>query len=172
MERPNQRFTCQRSEQPCWPAGCQSGMGKQQGPVVWLQVRARSSCSIFKKTSRVAFILGGTLNVSLQKEVEDEAAQFGDIVQVSFCMEMWKWEQITANNHQADFIDSYRNMSYKNLLGLAWLSSWCPQAGYFFTHKSLNWNPNIYSTFLTFTLKGFEVCIMKKGGSLKTTSKQ
>ena len=46
------------------------------------------SCSIFKKTSRVAFILGGTLNVSLQKEVEDEAAQFGDIVQVSFCMEM------------------------------------------------------------------------------------
>ena len=43
---------------------------------------------IFKKTSRVAFILGGTLNVSLQKEVEDEAAQFGDIVQVSFCMEM------------------------------------------------------------------------------------
>ena len=44
--------------------------------------------AIFKKTSRVAFILGGTLNVSLQKEVEDEAAQFGDIVQVSFCVEM------------------------------------------------------------------------------------
>ena len=110
-------------------------MGKQQGPLVWLQVRARSSCSIFKKTSRVAFILGGTLNVSLQKEVEDEAAQFGDIVQVSFCMEMWKWEQITANNHQADFIDSYRNMSYKNLLGLAWLSSWCPQARYFLHTK-------------------------------------
>jgi len=59
--------------------------------------------------SRVAFILGRSLNLSLQKEVEGEAAQFGDIV-------------------QADFIDSYRNMSYKNLLGLAWLSSWCPQA--------------------------------------------
>ena len=31
---------------------------------------------------RVAFILGGTLNLSLQEEVESEAAQFGDIVQV------------------------------------------------------------------------------------------
>ena len=31
---------------------------------------------------RVAFILGGTLNLSLQNEVEAEAAQFGDIVQV------------------------------------------------------------------------------------------
>ena len=31
---------------------------------------------------RVAFVLGRSLNLSLQKEVEGEAAQFGDIVQV------------------------------------------------------------------------------------------
>merc|ERR1712012_4692 len=59
--------------------------------------------------SRVVFILGGTMNTSLQRQVEDEASQFGDIV-------------------QADFIDSYRNMSYKNLFGLAWVATWCPQA--------------------------------------------
>ena len=99
---------------------------------------------------RVAFILGRSLNLSLQKGVEAEAAQFGDIVQVEQILDNWKsssWMHLdnisqfgdivlvpnfysTSNRNivQADFIDSYRNMSYKNLLGLAWLSSWCPQA--------------------------------------------
>ena len=33
--------------------------------------------------NRVVFILGGTMNTSLQRQVEDEASQFGDIVQVN-----------------------------------------------------------------------------------------
>ena len=57
--------------------------------------------------SRVVFILG--VNNTKKKEVEEEAQQHGDIV-------------------QADFIDAYHNMSYKNLLGLTWVANWCPQA--------------------------------------------
>ena len=33
--------------------------------------------------NRVVFFLGGTMNLSLQRQVEDEASQFGDIVQVN-----------------------------------------------------------------------------------------
>ena len=39
---------------------------------------------------RVAFILGRSLNLSLQKEVEEEAAQFGDIIQVEKILDNWK----------------------------------------------------------------------------------
>ena len=59
--------------------------------------------------SKVVFILGVGHNATLQQRVEDESYQHGDIV-------------------QADFIDEYRNMSYKNLLGLRWVSDYCPQA--------------------------------------------
>ena len=59
--------------------------------------------------SRVVFILGVGDNATLQEEVEDEYLMHGDIV-------------------QAEFIDAYRNMSYKNLLGLTWVSQICPQA--------------------------------------------
>ena len=55
------------------------------------------------------FILGLGDNATHQAEVEDESLLNDDIV-------------------QADFRDAYRNMSYKNLLGLNWVSHICPQA--------------------------------------------
>ena len=60
------------------------------------------------------------MNTSLQRQVEDEASQFGDIVQV---------------NDIADIVNcpvcqKKRGKKFKplNLFGLAWVASWCPQA--------------------------------------------
>ena len=53
--------------------------------------------------------------------MEQEAKDWADLVQVTDALH-------SPPLRQADFQDSYRNMTYKNLLGLAWLVSWCPQA--------------------------------------------
>ena len=59
---------------------------------------------------RVVFLLGLPDNQAEQEQLTAEARERGDIVQGSF-------------------IDSYRNLTYKNVMGLLWTTTFCPQVG-------------------------------------------
>lgn len=59
----------------------------------------------------MVFILGRASNPSVQELVDMEAAQYGDIV-------------------QEDFVDSYRNLTYKGVAGLKWASLFCNQSDF------------------------------------------
>ena len=59
--------------------------------------------------TRIIFILGQPGNPSEQTGIQQESDQFGDIV-------------------QADFLDTYRNLTLKGFTALKWISSYCAQA--------------------------------------------
>jgi len=62
-----------------------------------------------EKPARMLFALGITDDEHTMRSIKAEANVFGDIVQGSF-------------------IDSYRNLSYKAILGHTWISEFCPEA--------------------------------------------
>ena len=51
---------------------------------------------------------GSTEASDLQEEIEKENSEHHDII-------------------QGDFVDSYRNLSYKNIMGKLWVSEFCKQ---------------------------------------------
>ncbi|KAI4809061.1 hypothetical protein KUCAC02_017976 [Chaenocephalus aceratus] len=60
------------------------------------------------------FLLGkndGELGLLQQKMVEAESRRYHDII-------------------QQDFLDSYKNLTYKTLMGMNWVAIHCPEAGY------------------------------------------
>ncbi|XP_037788179.1 beta-1,3-galactosyltransferase 5-like isoform X2 [Penaeus monodon] len=57
---------------------------------------------------RTVFVLGKTLNATLQGLVEEEIQTYDDII-------------------QSNFIDSYRNLTYKSMSWLSWVRDWCPE---------------------------------------------
>lgn len=59
-------------------------------------------------SQQVVFLLG-LANATLQPLIEEEAREYGDIV-------------------QGTFVDSYRNMTYKHVMGLMWATKHCPGA--------------------------------------------
>ncbi|XP_047482951.1 beta-1,3-galactosyltransferase 5-like [Penaeus chinensis] len=60
-----------------------------------------------RKDLRFLFVIGATANASVQAAVDEEMAQFNDIIQ---------------NN----FYDSYRNLTYKTIAWLSWVVHHCP----------------------------------------------
>lgn len=60
-------------------------------------------------TTKLLFLLGRVNNASLQRKIEEEFKQFGDLV-------------------QGDFMDSYYNMTLKGTMGFKWLSERCRNA--------------------------------------------
>ncbi|CAG2217964.1 unnamed protein product [Mytilus edulis] len=62
-----------------------------------------------QETIRAIFLLGEVYNSSLQHTIERENLVFQDII-------------------QGQFIDSYRNLTYKGVLGFKWISENCPNA--------------------------------------------
>ncbi|XP_064594713.1 beta-1,3-galactosyltransferase 5-like [Liolophura sinensis] len=56
-----------------------------------------------------AFLLGTSRDQKIMDRVRQESDEYGDIV-------------------QGDFHDSYRNLTYKNLMGLKWTLEYCPKA--------------------------------------------
>ncbi|XP_063390029.1 beta-1,3-galactosyltransferase 5-like [Cydia fagiglandana] len=62
-------------------------------------------------STKVVFLMGESENASLSQKIQNESAIFGDIVQGSFT-------------------DAYRNMTYKHVMGLKWVSHHCPTAKY------------------------------------------
>ncbi|XP_023334739.1 LARGE xylosyl- and glucuronyltransferase 2 [Eurytemora carolleeae] len=61
--------------------------------------------------TRLVFLLGMVSDVAKQNSVKKEAMQYKDIV-------------------QGDFLDTYRNLSYKNVFGKLWVSNFCEQADF------------------------------------------
>ena len=62
-------------------------------------------------TFRLVFLLGRPGDKTMQEAVQLESDMYGDIV-------------------QEDFADSYRNLTYKAIMGLKWITNHCPQARY------------------------------------------
>jgi beta-1,3-galactosyltransferase 1 len=60
---------------------------------------------------RIVFLMGKPTDKTVQEAVQLESDMYGDIV-------------------QENFIDSYRNLTYKAIMGLRWISNYCPQAKY------------------------------------------
>lgn len=58
---------------------------------------------------KIVFLVGLTGDRLIQQQVDDESAQYEDIV-------------------QGNFLDSYRNLTYKHLMGYKWVLKFCPTA--------------------------------------------
>ncbi|CAK9294339.1 unnamed protein product [Gordionus sp. m RMFG-2023] len=63
----------------------------------------------FNYKIRLVFVVGTTLDPSIQTQITNESKIYGDIV-------------------QASFVDAYRNMTYKITMGFKWISYYCPHA--------------------------------------------
>ena len=70
-----------------------------------------ASRSIFNRHLRVLFMLGSSTNRELMKQIQFEYDTYRDIVQQTF-------------------IDAYRNLTYKGIMALTWISRHCQQAKY------------------------------------------
>ncbi|XP_050390077.1 UDP-GalNAc:beta-1,3-N-acetylgalactosaminyltransferase 1-like [Patella vulgata] len=60
---------------------------------------------------RVIFLLGRVEDLNLQRGIVDEHNKYGDII-------------------QGDFKDAYHNLTYKAVMGLHWVSHYCPDVEY------------------------------------------
>lgn len=60
---------------------------------------------------RVVFVLGLTMNATEQKDINAESEQHNDII-------------------QADFLDSYQNLTYKSIFSLKWAEEFCASANF------------------------------------------
>ena len=55
------------------------------------------------------FYTGSTLDENIQRSLEEESQEYGDLV-------------------QGDFLDNYYNLSYKAIMGNLWVAEFCSQA--------------------------------------------
>ena len=60
----------------------------------------------FKNASKSIFIVGKSTNESINNKVKLESQMYGDIL-------------------QGDFVDTYRNLVKKTILGIKWMSEYC-----------------------------------------------
>ena len=55
------------------------------------------------------FCTGSTFDENIQRSLEEESQEYGDLV-------------------QGDFLDNYYNLSYKGIMGNLWVAEFCSQA--------------------------------------------
>ncbi|XP_055700689.1 beta-1,3-galactosyltransferase 5-like isoform X2 [Phlebotomus papatasi] len=67
----------------------------------------------WKLDHRVLFLLGTVDSEDLQNEIQSESDFFGDIV-------------------QGNFVDSYKNLSYKHVMAMKWATEFCPETQFIF----------------------------------------
>lgn len=79
--------------------------GRASNPGVWPRHGP------LKQKVSLVFLFGSTKNHLANKIVAEESKMYGDIV-------------------QADFVDSYFNLTYKTVMGLRWVAEHCPGAKY------------------------------------------
>lgn len=63
------------------------------------------------KRTKTYFLLGAVNSPDLQKSIEKENAEYNDII-------------------QGNFMDTYRNLTYKHMMALKWFNYNCPDANY------------------------------------------
>ncbi|XP_045109656.1 beta-1,3-galactosyltransferase 5-like isoform X2 [Portunus trituberculatus] len=56
---------------------------------------------------KAVFVVGSPNNETLQESLDDEIDKYEDII-------------------QTDFVDTYRNLTYKTISWLSWVKNWCP----------------------------------------------
>ncbi|XP_055606719.1 beta-1,3-galactosyltransferase 9 [Uranotaenia lowii] len=71
----------------------------------------RDTWGQFDPRAKLVFLLGAVNSTTLQRRIEEENRQHDDIV-------------------QGNFIDAYRNMTYKHVMALKWFTYHCPEAKY------------------------------------------
>jgi len=74
-------------------------------------IRETWSTRILFPDLRIVFMIGKSLDKNLMKAIEYENEIYQDIV-------------------QEDFIDSYKNLTYKGIMALKWISIYCSQTKY------------------------------------------
>ncbi|XP_059615547.1 beta-1,3-galactosyltransferase 5-like [Phlebotomus argentipes] len=67
----------------------------------------------WKIDHRVLFLLGTVESQDLQREIQTESDFFQDIV-------------------QGNFVDTYRNLSYKHIMAMKWATEFCPETQFIF----------------------------------------
>ncbi|XP_055701839.1 beta-1,3-galactosyltransferase 5-like [Phlebotomus papatasi] len=67
----------------------------------------------WKLDHRVLFLLGTVDSEDLQNDIQSESDFFGDIV-------------------QGNFVDSYKNLSYKHIMAMKWATEFCPETQFIF----------------------------------------
>ncbi|XP_055687215.1 beta-1,3-galactosyltransferase 5-like [Lutzomyia longipalpis] len=67
----------------------------------------------WKVDHRVIFLLGAVSSQDIQREIQIESDFFGDIV-------------------QGNFVDSYKNLTYKHIMAMKWATEFCPEAEFIF----------------------------------------
>ncbi|XP_041347349.1 beta-1,3-galactosyltransferase 1-like [Gigantopelta aegis] len=89
----------------------------------------------FSESFLVVFILGQVADRKVMTSVKKESGIYGDIV-------------------QEDFVDSYRNLTYKSIAGLKWVSTFCRQAAYVLkTDDDIFVNMKLLLTYIQLTLE-------------------
>ncbi|XP_059615544.1 UDP-GalNAc:beta-1,3-N-acetylgalactosaminyltransferase 1-like [Phlebotomus argentipes] len=73
----------------------------------------RQSWGGWKVDHRVLFLLGTVESQDLQREIQTESDFFQDIV-------------------QGNFVDTYRNLSYKHVMAMKWATEFCPETKFIF----------------------------------------
>lgn len=71
----------------------------------------RSTWGRSVEAMKVVFLIGETNNQTLIDKISNESLLHNDLV-------------------QGNFIDAYRNMTYKHVMGLKWVTRYCPMARY------------------------------------------
>lgn len=85
-----------------------SGPSNYQRRVV---IRETWASRILFPELRLVFMIGQTLDKNVMKAIEYENEMYRDIV-------------------QEDFIDSYKNLTYKGVMALKWISTYCSKTSY------------------------------------------
>ncbi|KAJ8707481.1 hypothetical protein PYW08_010733 [Mythimna loreyi] len=107
-------FTFKINPQPCndYPAGLllmiiiSSNPNNRENRLIIRNTWGRNHDSV-----KVVFLIGEPENLTIAQRVKNESIQYGDIV-------------------QGNFVDVYRNMTYKHVMGLKWVAHHCPTAKY------------------------------------------
>lgn len=107
-------FTFKINPQPCkdYPAGLllmiiiSSNPYNRENRMVIRNTWGRNHDS-----TKVVFLVGETGNLTIAQKIQNESIKYGDIV-------------------QGNFVDVYRNMTYKHVMGLKWVAHHCPKAKY------------------------------------------
>ncbi|XP_026733571.1 beta-1,3-galactosyltransferase 5-like [Trichoplusia ni] len=108
------KFSFKINPQPCgdYPAGLLLMIIISSNPNnVENRMIIRSTWGRNVDSTRVVFLMGESENLTLSNQIKNESMKFGDIV-------------------QGNFIDVYRNMTYKHVMGLKWIVHHCSKAKY------------------------------------------
>lgn len=104
----NKPFTCSEGVPPLWIIYVHTAPANVERRQILRSTWANNNLFTDHRT-RTIFLVGTPTDAKDQEIVTKEYHQYGDIIQGSF-------------------IESYKNLTIKGIMGLRWVSEFCPQA--------------------------------------------